>query len=242
MRCPLRGYIVAGIDARVSRPRDRRLDPRRERRSRLAGGHDRPRSVLFTAVYTGAARKPTTFRPFIGCVPTSGGGGRGETSVRRHDGVRARQAARPTRPRAAAPLGRVGARHRPVPGGDAPARSAARVRVPDRRRARLDAPERRARPAHQRGEDGDGGRHGFAVRAAGASRPAPAARALLEGRTMSFEAPELLLGLLLVPVAAVGYWLLQRRRRRSPSATRTSACSRRSPARAARGSVTSRLR
>ena len=29
---------------------------------------------------------------------------------------------------------------------------------------------------------------------------------------MSFEAPELLLGLLLVPVAAVGYWLLQRRR------------------------------
>ena len=29
---------------------------------------------------------------------------------------------------------------------------------------------------------------------------------------MSFEAPELLLGLLLVPVAAVGYWLLQKRR------------------------------
>ena len=29
---------------------------------------------------------------------------------------------------------------------------------------------------------------------------------------MSFEAPELLVGLLLVPVAAVGYWLLQRRR------------------------------
>ena len=28
---------------------------------------------------------------------------------------------------------------------------------------------------------------------------------------MSFEAPALLLGLLLVPLAALGYWLLQRR-------------------------------
>ena len=33
---------------------------------------------------------------------------------------------------------------------------------------------------------------------------------------MSFEAPALLLGLLLVPLAAVGYWLLQRRPSRYP--------------------------
>jgi hypothetical protein len=29
---------------------------------------------VFAATYTGAARLPTTFRPRIGCVPTSGGG------------------------------------------------------------------------------------------------------------------------------------------------------------------------
>jgi hypothetical protein len=38
---------------------------------------------VFTAVYTGGAPRPTSFQPFIGCIPTSGGGGRGETAVRR---------------------------------------------------------------------------------------------------------------------------------------------------------------
>ncbi len=81
MRCPLRGYIVAGIDARVS---DRAIDVsiRGESGAPVSPGVTTGRAVLFTAVYTGTARKPTTFRPFIGCVPTSGGGGRGETSVR----------------------------------------------------------------------------------------------------------------------------------------------------------------
>ena len=81
MRCPLRGYIVAGIDARVS---DRAIDVsiRGENGAPVSPGVTTGRAVLFTAVYTGTARKPTTFRPFIGCVPTSGGGGRGETSIR----------------------------------------------------------------------------------------------------------------------------------------------------------------
>jgi hypothetical protein len=82
MRCPLRGYIVAGIDARVS---DRAIDVsiRGENGAPVSPGVTTGRAVLFTAVYTGPARRTTTFRPFIGCVPTSGGGGRGQTSVRK---------------------------------------------------------------------------------------------------------------------------------------------------------------
>ena len=81
MRCPLPGYIVAGIDARVT---DRAIDVsiRGENGAPVSPGVTTGRSVLFTAVYTGPARRATAFRPFIGCVPTSGGGGRGETAVR----------------------------------------------------------------------------------------------------------------------------------------------------------------
>jgi hypothetical protein len=81
MRCPLRGYIVAGIDARVS---DRSIDVsiRGENGAPVSPGVTTGREVLFTAVYTGGARRRTSFRPYIGCVPTSGGGGRGQTSVR----------------------------------------------------------------------------------------------------------------------------------------------------------------
>ena len=81
MRCPLKNYIVAGIDARVS---DRAIDVsiRGENGAPVSPGVTTGRAVLFTAVYTGPSRRPTTFRPFVGCVPTSGGGGRGETSVR----------------------------------------------------------------------------------------------------------------------------------------------------------------
>ena len=81
MRCPLRGYIVAGIDARVS---DRAIDvthPRRERRTRLAGRDDRARGGLHRRLHRRRSRA-TSFQPFIGCIPTSGGGARGETAVR----------------------------------------------------------------------------------------------------------------------------------------------------------------
>jgi hypothetical protein len=82
MRCPLRGYIVAGIDARVS---DRAIDVsiRGENGAPVSPGVTTGAAVVFTAVYTGGASRPTSFRPFIGCIPTSGGGGRGETAVRR---------------------------------------------------------------------------------------------------------------------------------------------------------------
>ena len=39
--------------------------------------------MLFTAVYTGGAPGAPSFQPFVGCIPTSGGGARGETSVKR---------------------------------------------------------------------------------------------------------------------------------------------------------------
>ena len=82
LRCPLRGYIVAGIDARVS---DRAIDIsiRGENGAPVSPGVTTGREVVFTAVYAGAASRPTSFRPFIGCIPTSGGGGRGETAFRR---------------------------------------------------------------------------------------------------------------------------------------------------------------
>jgi hypothetical protein len=82
MRCPLRGYIVAGIDARVS---DRAIDVsiRGENGAPVSPGVTTGREVVFTAIYTGAAPRPTSFKPFIGCIPTSGGGGRGETGLRR---------------------------------------------------------------------------------------------------------------------------------------------------------------
>lgn len=82
MRCPLRNYIVAGIDARVS---DRSIDIsiRGENGAPVSPGVTTGRAVLFTAVYTGGAPRATSFQPFVGCIPTSGGGGRGETSVKR---------------------------------------------------------------------------------------------------------------------------------------------------------------
>jgi hypothetical protein len=81
LRCPLRGYIVAGIDARVS---DRSIDVsiRGENGAPVSPGVTTGRAVVFTAVYTGGASKPTSFQPFIGCIPTSGGGARGETALR----------------------------------------------------------------------------------------------------------------------------------------------------------------
>lgn len=79
LRCPLRGYIVAGVDARVS---EAAVDVsfRGENGSPVAPGVTTGRSVLFTAAYVGPARKRASFKPFAGCVPTQGGGGRAQTA------------------------------------------------------------------------------------------------------------------------------------------------------------------
>jgi hypothetical protein len=76
----VRGYIVAGIDARVS---DRSIDVsfRGENGAPIGPGVTTGREVLFTAVYAGTARRTTAFQPFIGCIPSSGGGGRALTAT-----------------------------------------------------------------------------------------------------------------------------------------------------------------
>ena len=82
LRCPLPNYIVAGVDAQVT---DRSIDVsiRGENGAPVSPGVTTRRETLFAAVYTGGGRRATAFRPFLGCIPVSGGGGRGETSVRR---------------------------------------------------------------------------------------------------------------------------------------------------------------
>ena len=91
LRCPVKGYIVAGIDARVS---DRSIDVsfRGENGAPVSPGVTTGREVLFTAVYTGTGRRTTAFQPFVGCIPSSGGGGRALT------GIAARGAYVPARP------------------------------------------------------------------------------------------------------------------------------------------------
>ena len=91
LRCPVKGYIVAGIDARVS---DRSIDVsfRGENGAPVSPGVTTGREVLFTAVYAGTGRRTTAFQPFVGCIPSSGGGGRALT------GTTARTAYVPARP------------------------------------------------------------------------------------------------------------------------------------------------
>ena len=62
LRCPLRGYIVAGIDARVS---DRAIDIsiRGENGAPVSPGVTTGREVVFTAVYAGAVRSSAASRP-----------------------------------------------------------------------------------------------------------------------------------------------------------------------------------
>jgi hypothetical protein len=78
MNCPRRS-VVGGIDALVS---DRGLDVTflGAIGSPIGPGITTGRSVVFVATYAGVQRRATTFRPFVGCIPTSGGG-RETTSV-----------------------------------------------------------------------------------------------------------------------------------------------------------------
>jgi hypothetical protein len=71
LKCPV--GIVAGLDARLT---DAAIDMSF---SGLLGSPVNPgitttNTVVFTGTYTGRTAKPTSFRPFIGCIPTSGGG------------------------------------------------------------------------------------------------------------------------------------------------------------------------
>lgn len=79
LTCPRRGYIVAGTDVRLS---DRAIDVgiRGETGSPVGPGTTTREAVRFTGLYAGIGRRPVSYRPFIGCIPTSGGGARNQTA------------------------------------------------------------------------------------------------------------------------------------------------------------------
>ena len=80
LACPLAGYIVAGTDARVATP-DVDVSFRAETGSPVGPGVTTHRSVVFHAVRIRPSAGTTSFQPFIGCIPSNGGGGRALTGV-----------------------------------------------------------------------------------------------------------------------------------------------------------------
>jgi hypothetical protein len=76
LTCPRR-HIVGGLDALLS---DRRLDVKffGSLGSPVNPGITTSRSAVFVATY--ARQRRSSFRPFLGCIPLSGGGGRETTS------------------------------------------------------------------------------------------------------------------------------------------------------------------
>lgn len=80
LSCP-RNSVVGGLDALVS---DRRVDLSflGALGSPVNPGVTTTTSAVFVGIYTGAPRQATSFRPYIGCIPRSGGGGRDTTAVR----------------------------------------------------------------------------------------------------------------------------------------------------------------
>ena len=72
MKCP-EGSVVGGVDARLTH-RDLDMSFSGLLGSPVNPGVTTRDSVLFTGTYTGSGLRPTGFRPFIGCIPTAGGG------------------------------------------------------------------------------------------------------------------------------------------------------------------------
>jgi hypothetical protein len=80
LACPLAGYIVGGTDARVA-ARDVDVSFRGEPGSPVGPGVTTRRSAVFHAARARTGGAATSFQPFVGCIPTSGGGGRALTGV-----------------------------------------------------------------------------------------------------------------------------------------------------------------
>jgi hypothetical protein len=72
LTCP-RGYIVGGLDARLSH-RDIDVGFLGRLGSPVNPGISTRRSVVFVASYVGGTAAGPTFKPFIGCMPATGGG------------------------------------------------------------------------------------------------------------------------------------------------------------------------
>ena len=79
LACPVAGYVVAGTDARVATA-DVDVWFRGETGSPVGPGVTTRRSVVFHAARVPPEAAASSFRPFLGCIPTSGGGGRALTA------------------------------------------------------------------------------------------------------------------------------------------------------------------
>jgi hypothetical protein len=80
LSCP-RGFIVGGLDAELSAP-GIDVQFRATLGSPVNPGISTSQAAVFTgALVAGSARAPT-FRPHIGCIPTTGGGARVPTAIR----------------------------------------------------------------------------------------------------------------------------------------------------------------
>jgi hypothetical protein len=79
LACPIKGYVVAGTDARVATA-DVDVWFRGETGSPVGPGVTTRRSVVFHAARVPPKAATSSFRPFLGCIPTSGGGGRALTA------------------------------------------------------------------------------------------------------------------------------------------------------------------
>jgi hypothetical protein len=79
LACPLRNYVVGGTDVRVA-TRDVDVSFRAEIGSPIGPGVSTGRSVVFHGARTGAGGGSSSYQPYIGCIPSSGGGGRALTA------------------------------------------------------------------------------------------------------------------------------------------------------------------
>jgi hypothetical protein len=80
LSCP-KGYIVGGLDAELS---DAAIDIAfyATLGTPVNPGISTSRAAVFVASYTGSRTQPVSFRPHIGCLPSSGGGRRVPTVAR----------------------------------------------------------------------------------------------------------------------------------------------------------------
>lgn len=79
LTCP-RGHVVGGLDARLS---DRSIDVGflGTLGSPVNPGISTSRAAVFVATYVGASARAPSFKPFVGCMPSAGGGTRVPTSA-----------------------------------------------------------------------------------------------------------------------------------------------------------------
>ena len=80
LACPLARYVIGGTDARVA-ANDVDVSFRGEIGSPVGPGVTTLRSLDFHGVRARAGVGTSSFQPFLGCIPSNGGGGRALTGV-----------------------------------------------------------------------------------------------------------------------------------------------------------------